>query len=165
MKQYIPIAKIAVLLVVVPTVIYCASISESVRAWYEYRELDRECSSGNTGTPERKAPSEAPLLSTGALLGLMMPACDSAGVSVISYSPDKPDKAAGMELCRAELTLSGKFSPLLAVIDSISDVEQIKTLSADFICDGRMLKEKKILVKIVLIQLERNDYDDGDAWK
>ena len=165
MKQYIHIAKIIVLLVVAPAVIYCASISESVRTWHEYRALDRECTSGNAGTSERKAPSGAPLLSTGALLGLMMPACDSAGVSVISYSPDKPDKADGMGLYRAYLTLSGEFRPLLAVIDSISDVPQIKTMSADFICDGRMLKEKRIQVKIVLMQLERNDYDDGDARK
>lgn len=159
MKKYIPIVKVIGLLVILPVVIYCMSVSKSVRAWHEYRQLEQEFVPGQVRQPDRKAPEGEPLISTGAVLGIIMPVCDSAGVSVVSYSPEISERASGMELCSAELVLSGRFSPLMDVLENIACIRQIKTLSARFRCDERLRKEKRIQLEMEFLQLEHNNSD------
>lgn len=156
MRQYIPILKAVILLVVVPAVIYFASLSKTVRLWREYRGLERTIVDVSSGSvPSGEVQAGAPLLSTGDILETVTPACEAAGVTVVSYVHEMSATAAGMGLCRAELVLSGRFTPLLTVMDSISGVQQIKTAEAEFRCDERMRREGRIQLRLELVQLEK----------
>ena len=154
MRRFIPILKVVTLLVIAPIVIYSASLSKTVRLWQEYQNLERNVRDAPTDTSSGEVRASAPLLSTGGILGSVMSSCSSADVSVVSYSPEMEATATGMGLCRAELILSGRFCPLLTVMDSISNLSQIKTASAEFKCDERMRKENRIQLRLELVQLE-----------
>lgn len=156
MKRYAAILKTVVLLAAAPLAIYGLSVSKTFKVIREYRGLE---AGGvftapdivRTGTFQEAEP----LLGTGAILGVIMPACSAAGASVVSYSPKMSDSAAGLELWMAELVLSGRFRQLLAVTDSLSHISQIKTVDADFMCDERMRNDGIIRLRLNLVQLEQ----------
>lgn len=154
MRRMIPVLKAVVLLVIAPAVIYFASLSKSVRLWREYQDLERSISDGTSRLLPVEVQAGIPLLSTGDILATVMPACRSTGVSVVSYSPEMVSTASGMGLCRAELVLSGSFTPLLSVMGCFQELTQIKTAAAEFRCDERMRREDRIQLRLELVQLE-----------
>lgn len=156
MKQYAIILKTIALIVIAPIVIYTSSVSKTLEVLREYRKLD----TGGTHVTSYSAKADTtqeggPLLSTGAVLASITQACSASGVSVTSYAPEMTDFADGLELWQSELVLSGRFKPLLSITDILSDIPQIKTVEAEFLCDERMRKEDRIRLRLELIQLER----------
>lgn len=156
MKRYAIILKTIALIMIAPIVIYTSSVSKTLEALREYRKL----ATGGTHVTSYSAQTDttqegAPLISTGAVLGSITQACNASGVSVTSYAPKMTDFADGLELWQSELVLSGRFKPLLSITDIISDIAQIKTVEAEFLCDERMRKEGRIRLRLELVQLER----------
>lgn len=155
MKQYIQIFKLSALLILVPVLIWPLSISKTAKAWKEYRILENE----EPVIPKQMngihIQADKPLLSTGAIMEALMPACESGNVSVDGYSPELDETAPGMELYRARLFLSGKFIPLLSVMEMITEkVPQVKISSAEFRCDEKMRRENYVRLEMILVQLE-----------
>ena len=156
MKQYAIILKTIALIVIAPIVIYTSSVSKTLEALREYRELDTADTHAMPSSAQADTMQEVgPLLSTGAVLASITQACSASGVSVTSYAPEMTDFADGLELWQSELVLSGRFKPLLSITDILSDIPQIKTVEAEFLCDERMRKEDRIRLRLELIQLER----------
>ena len=155
MKRYANILKTAALIVIAPIVIYTSSVSRTLDMLREYRELNINGKRIISDSAQADTMREGtPLLSTGAVLGSITQACGTSGVSVTSYAPEMADSADGLELWRSELVLSGRFKPLLSITDILSDIPQIKTVEAEFLCDERMRKEGRIRLRLELVQLE-----------
>lgn len=155
--KYEGVVRLALLLVVLPAVVYRLSLGRTVALWGEVRRAERTLAESAT-TPVQPATPVAmldtvELIAGGGLLELLERFDPDSSVRIVSYTPYLTRKGDDFTLRTAEIVLSGGFAPLLRTLDATErELSGCRLLSSEFktIRRGR---QTSLLLTLVVQQL------------
>ena len=159
MKKYLQSLKLFSLLVFVPAFVWFLALSRTVHSWIEYRafqSLAADASKVNTVKP-LIIPRSENLLSNGAVVEMLVEPCMLKEVSIVGYTSKVEEREAGLRLCSAKLTLAGRYSSLLEILDLLCQEEDVKVSGMKFE-RIRVYGKKDVLQLVVTIQ--QIEYED-----
>ena len=119
--RYEGIARLALLLVILPAAVYRLSLSRTLALWSEVREGERTIAEADlmqsATTPA--ALDTVELIAGGGLLDSLGRLAADAEVEVVRYSPYRTREGDDFALRTAEIVLSGGFAPLIRTLDRL----------------------------------------------
>lgn len=135
--RYEGIARLALLLVILPAAVYRLSLSRTLALWSEVREEQRTIAEA-VADPAQPAAIPAALdtvelIARGGLLDSLGRLAADTGVEVVRYSPYRTREGDNFALRTAEIVLSGGFAPLIRTLDRLErSLPACRFLSTEF---------------------------------
>lgn len=121
--RYEGIARLALLLVILPAAVYRLSLSRTLALWSEVREEQRTIAEAVVDPAQPAAIPAAldtvELIAGGGLLDSLGRLAADAEVEVVRYSPYRTREGDDFALRTAEIVLSGGFAPLIRTLDRL----------------------------------------------
>lgn len=135
--RYEGIARLALLLVILPVAVYRLSLSRTLALWSEVREGERTIAEAEADLAQPAAISAGldtvELIAGGGLLDSLGRLAADAEVEVVRYTPYMTRRGDDFALRTAELVLSGGFAPLLRTLDRLErSLPGCRFLSTEF---------------------------------
>lgn len=156
MREKLVYIELAVLLIAVPILIWNFALKNTFSLWQEWRQASElaeqpmPVSAGRRSLPE----GTVPLLSNGAVVGLLASVCAENSVEVMSYSPVVLDSGDGLELYGADLVFSGGFKSLLRVLEAAEHVGEVRLSGVAFNSFKPSRNETSVMMRLELRQIE-----------
>ena len=155
--KYEGVARLALLLVVLPAAVYRLSLGRTVALWSEVCRTERTLAEAEA-TPVQPDASAAmldtvELIAGGGLLELLERLDPDSSVRIVSYTPYLTRKGDDFTLRTAEIVLSGGFVPLLRILDATErELSGCRLLSSGF-KTLRRGRQTSLLLTLVVQQL------------
>lgn len=135
--RYEGIARLALLLVILPAAVYRLSLSRTLALWSEVREGERTIAEAKADPTQSAATPAAldtvELIAGGGLLDSLGRLAADAEVEVVRYSPYRTREGDDFALRTAEIVLSGAFAPLIRTLDRLErHLPACRFLSTEF---------------------------------
>lgn len=157
MKKHLPFLKIILLFILVPVIIYIAAISKTVKGVNEYRQIQKEIENVNSEIYTIKPIGNAPILSSGAIIGLLSKECKDLDVHVRHYLPTEIESEKDISLYSADILFSGRFVPLVKIMSYISQhIDGVRIMSCSFRIEENKGIPVSILMSISVMSIETN---------
>lgn len=156
MKEKFAYIELAVLLIAVPILIWNFALKNTFSLWQEWRQASElaeqpmPVSAGRRSLPN----GTAPLLSNGAVVGLLASVCAENSVEVMSYSPAVLDSGDGLELYGADIVFSGGFKFLLRVLVAAEHIGEVRLSGVSFNSFKPSRNETSVMMRLELRQIE-----------
>ena len=155
--KYEGVARLALLLVVLPAAVYRLSLGRTVALWGEVYRAERTIAEAEAAPVQPDAAvvmlDTVELIAGGGLLELLERLDPDSSVRIVSYTPYLTRKGDDFTLRTAEIVLSGGFAPLLRTLDATErELSGCRLLSSEFktIRRGR---QTSLLLTLVVQQL------------
>ena len=155
--KYEGVARLALLLVVLPAAVYRLSLGRTGALWSEVCRTERTLAEAEA-TPVQPDASAAmldtvELIAGGGLLELLERLDPDSSVRIVSYTPYLTRKGDDFTLRTAEIVLSGGFVPLLWTLDAAErELSGCRLLSSGF-KTVRRGRQTSLLLTLVVQQL------------
>ena len=135
--KYEGVARLALLLVVLPAVVYRLSLERTVALWGEVRRAERTLEEAEAAPVQPDTPAAlldtVELIAGGGLLELLERLGPDSSAEVVSYTPYRTREGDDFTLRTAEIVLSGGFVPLLRTLDATErELSGCRLLSSGF---------------------------------
>ena len=120
--KYEGVARLALLLVVLPAAVYRLSLGRTVALWGEVYRAERTLAEAEAAPVQPDTPAAlldtVELIAGGGLLELLERLGPDSSAEVVSYTPYRTREGDDFTLRTAEIVLSGGFVPLLRTLDA-----------------------------------------------
>lgn len=155
--KYEGVARLILLLVVLPAAVYRLSLGRTVALWSEVCRAERTLAEAESAPVQLDTPAAmldtVELIAGGGLLELLERLDPDSSVRIVSYTPYLTREGDDFTLRTAEIVLSGGFVPLLRTLDATErELSGCRLLSSEFktIRRGR---QTSLLLPLVVQQL------------
>ena len=120
--KYEGVARLVLLLVVLPAAVYRLSLGRTVALWGEVCRAERTIAEADSASIQPDTPAAmldtVELIAGGSLLELLERLGPDSSVRIVSYTPYLTREGDDFTLRTAEIVLSGGFVPLLRTLDA-----------------------------------------------
>ncbi len=163
MKRNLSSLKLAVLLVVLPVLVWSLALSRTFDLWTDWRKALAESDSALVPQERRSVIGSEPALSNGGFVGTVSGLCAERSVSVLAFAPSELGSEGDLRLCGAELVLSGDFKSLLQVLETVESIPEIRICSAAFNSYRPSRNQLSVMLRLSLRQLESTGQTDKSS--
>lgn len=156
MKEKLAYIELAVLLIAVPLLIWNFALKNTFSLWQEWRQASELAEQSVPVSPGSRCLPDgtAPLLSNGAVVGLLASACAENSVEVMSYSPAVLDSGDGLELYGADIVFAGGYKPLLKVLWTAEHIGEVRLSGVSLNSFKPSRNETSVMMRLELRQIE-----------